>query len=573
MNGIRAAALLAVATATAFPGASLAKGGGHYTYHYYSVPVYRNYTLPGQAVITPYEVTDAPLAAADGVLVKGQVVARHTLQVVDAIVTDAPFKGAHRDVPAGTVLVRMNLAPVSIALLDMVLPSKGHIWCDVRPTGRFLFPDQYDCFSDDQEDGQLKTLWSGRSEGRFAPFDYGRAEKGQPLPAGIPYHHATREQRPTILVGYRYCDGDGIASPPRFALALAPDPARDAWPHVGECAFGIWPDKAQPSRVKVDVVTLVVEKGPPGAETEPTLRYHVEDRAPAGPLATLVQTAGLRPAPPPPPQIAPPVAGNAPPAVPRPVGPGVFAVPSPQLHPPSLPPPVVLGPSTGAALLRAGPPHVNEGVARVGQILASMPVRHGLTGVLENQIRPGLMWRSDTAVEVGQPVFGIPTRVAGQAAIVWCAPRTKPGEKDWDTACFLPDTGGHLWIPHRKPALLPWDSLYSLSQTGSVSSAPSVRREPVEFPPMTLSLQLAEIKPDPKVPGGAICGVDVMIDWGGTPEKMRHINYTVPPSGGWATAFTLSVRITPNADATEVTVSTPPPVVTLPATAQPPSKQ
>jgi hypothetical protein len=165
-----------------------------------------------------------------------------------------------------------------------------------------------------------------------------------------------------------------------------------------------------------------------------------------------------------------------------------------------------------------------------------------MTGTLQNRIKPGMMWKPDTAVEVGQPMFGIPSR---DGSVVWCAPRQQ-ADKTWDTACFLPAGGGaYWWIPHRKPALLPFESLYSLSQTGPASSSPSVARGPVSLPEMELSYVLVGVKPAAKTDAAPTYEVDLMADWGEGPQKVRTLRYGMKPDGAKYRFFNMVLKLTP----------------------------
>jgi len=434
------------------------------------------YTPKGEQVQTPMEVTDAPVAFAEGDMKRGDVIARHTLRARDAIVLEASLKGKWNEFPAGSVFVRVN---------GKRLKKDARIWCDITNHHRLLWPQRGDCVEDVDGDGKVDNLWLGDSETHFLGWGPNGVSTADALPAPVPYRAARPEERPTVVLGYRYCDGDGVAGPPRFALALQrPDDAK--WPQVGACMFGIWPDSADHSKVKLDSLMVEVKPNPGGG-----LHYKVTTRIPPlpladllvlGPVLTLAPPAPPAPSPPmlvvPPP---PPVAGAAPPPM--------LVVPPPPAPP--APPPLAVPVPRREPFVATGPVDVAPGPVYPGQPLLTLPVKHAITGRLQNRIAPGMMWSSDTAVEVGEPVFGVPTTSGGT---IWCAPRIKPGQTIYDTVCFLP---GGTWMPHRRPALMP-ELLQVTGAAGYSRTVATVEPGPISLPPMTLILSLGSVKPDPK---------------------------------------------------------------------------
>jgi hypothetical protein len=185
-----------------------------------------------------------------------------------------------------------------------------------------------------------------------------------------------------------------------------------------------------------------------------------------------------------------------------------------------------------------------SGPVREGEVLATLPIRHAFTGTLENRIRPGLMWRLDSPVEVGQPVFGLTGKGWGGDGIVWCAPRLKDGV--YDTACLLPEGDSYFWIPHREPALLPSPAaINSLSQTGGVSSAPSVKQEPVKLPPMTIRFVLAQVRPRSASDPTLVYDVDAQVDWGEGGKSFRHLTFQLAPDGGYVNLLGVVLHLKP----------------------------
>jgi hypothetical protein len=470
-------------------------GGGHTT-----VVVVPGSSGPYAPVGTPaamdLELTDAPMAAAEGDVRRGEVIGRQQIRAEDAVVLDAAIKGEHRDVPAGTVLARVSYAG-------------GSLWCDTRGGYRLLFADQYDCF--EGSDGTLKRHWSGHTMIRFLGFGPSGVQRIGALPAPVPYHRATPEQRPTAAIGWRLCADDGVRGPPRFALVVSGLGQADGWPEIGGCVFGVWPDRNDPSVVDLGGLRLQASALPAGG-----YHYRLLGRIKAGPIQALVADS-------------PPLAIE---------GQRVWRR-------------AAMRPYEGDAMVVTGPAKVALGSFTTGQTFLTAPVRHGITGVLQNRISPGLMWKSDTPVEVGQPVFGMPSA----EGMVWCAPR-RSAETGWDTACFLPYAPGfYWWIPHRMPALMPYDSLYSLSQTGPVSSGPSVLRGPVDLPPMTVSLMLGDVKLPDKPGRLPEYDVDVMVDWGQGAQRARRMRMDLGPAGRQLNIFGVRLRLKPGPDPVALVVS------------------
>ena len=471
-----------------------------YTYTYNSTGPYAPKGEPAAAAL---EIVDAPATAVEGDLHKGDIIARRQVRAYDAVVLDAPVQGAVGLIPAGAVLVRVNYQ------------KGGAAWCDISPGFRLMRANMYDCL-EDQDGGVFKRRSTGYSATRFQGFERSGLVRGDPLPTPAPFHRATPAESPIGQIGYRYCNGDDVSGPPRFAVTISPLGQVDSWSYRGECAFGVWTKAGDRSAVDVDGLSAIFTTSPDGG-----LRYRFDSRLPAGMAPTLSSTGS-----------ADPVTASRP-------GPAAGSL--------------VEAGGDHTMVLSGAPPTIINGQFGIGQSFARAGVRHGVTGVLQNQIRPGMMWRADTPVEVGQPVFGI---VTDDRQIIWCAPRIKPGQTRYETACFL-TTKPMWWIPHREPALMPWESLYSLSQTGSLSSVPSVIRRPITLPPMTLTLVLAEVRPPRHEGGPWIVGVDWTIDWGDGPQRFRRINYETPPAGPGIDFFGTPLRFRPTADGAAIVVNEP----------------
>jgi hypothetical protein len=176
-------------------------------------------------------------------------------------------------------------------------------------------------------------------------------------------------------------------------------------------------------------------------------------------------------------------------------------------------------------------PAVTTGIVNKGASFFSVGVKHGVTGVLKGQVVGHGWFLSDKPLPIGQQVYGIPMAGSGGEGIVWCAPRSEPGEggrAHWTAVC-LPhnDANQFAWIV-ANPALMTLDLSWPYGLP-HVASEPIVDRRPVVFPPMTLSY--------------AFDGwnkqhwfiVDVQIDWGEGPQTLRSI--AVPPAADGAASL------------------------------------
>jgi hypothetical protein len=435
------------------------------------------------------------------------------------VVLDAPVEvGVQRKLEAGTVLVK-------------VVSEKGAVaWCDTGHFVGFLAHNRVQCLADGSGQGRFDRSMLGWTFMGFMGLEAATTlSDGLALGAAAPYHHAKPEERPTAMVGYRYCDGDGVVGPPRFSFTVSEFGKPEGFTPFGACTYGVWPNVADKSVVDVDGLTLKVSTAPGATpDAKPVVSYQLQGRRAPGPIARLTGGAGLRL------EAVAVAASGAPPEPPRPV-------------------------TTDVAVVFAGRPTAHQGPVSVGQALLTAPVKHATTGVLQNRITIKLMlFGSDTPLEVGQPMFGIP--ILNSDKIIWCAPRKAPraaarapGASAWDTACLTPIAGTEAvaWRPHRNPALLPWDSLYG-GTAGDASSSPSVERKPIDLPPMTLAFTVSGVKPDPTTPGAEIFSIDWMLDWGEGPQKVRTIRYRVTAQGAYYAFLGLRIKLALGADPTQM---------------------
>ena len=458
------------------------------------VPAPAPWSPRGEPASMALDVLDAPVAGTEGDIAKGGVLGVHAVRARDVLVTDSVIKASQGDIPAGALLVRVDRG------------DKAILWCDIYRGAKLPWATRtrFNCLEDRGDTGKFNFQWAGDTQVRFLAFYPSGAFPIGALTEPAPYHHATPEQRPTARIGYKYCDKATATSPPRFAVVVSDLGKTEGWAQTGYCAFGVWPNPAEPGRITVDRLALSISPLATGG-----LHYRLENRIPAGPITDLVSSAGVTP-----------------------VGSGPSAeTPLPE------------------PLVATGPVILHQGLLRVGETLFSATVKHGLTGTLQNRIHPGLMWRPEPPLEVGQALFAIPDE---EGRIAWCAPRLQEDHKTYQTSCLMPH---QVWMPHRTPALLPYAPTFNYSQMGGTNSDPSVAPGPIDLPPMTLSWVLAEITPSAKPGEGGLYRIDVMVDWGQGPEKVYRRNYRLSASGQNEEMLGARFKLSPGPDGSTLVVT------------------
>lgn len=412
---------------------------------------------PGAPAFIPAEIApDAP-EAMSGVAKRGDVVARHTVRAQESVVLTADVRGKHREVPAGTPLALAVLDPVFEELNgSAAIPTdpKRRAWCDVRPTGRMTF-GSLDCFQDADGDGRFDAHFTGAAETAYFGFSL---ERLVPEPAvsvaGATYRVAADGERASTRVGYAYCGGglDG-AAPPRFSTALPVH--KESWEgtFVTQCRFGVWPNEADKTAVRVDRLNL--RTSPEGEG----LRFEVLDRLPAGPVSRLAPGA--------------PVVM----AAERKSRPDQMEELVAQFREP-------------VVKLTAAPAVVPS--VKKGEAFLTAPAVHGVTGVLQNEVKPLGLFASGL-LPVGTKVYGVPMLGDGAAGVVWCAPSSKPDSKGrvrWSAMCLPSDGLGHRWIASYTPLLaryLTWTNSTSLATPPVVA-----RTDVAPVPGMTFAYRFIE---------------------------------------------------------------------------------
>lgn len=476
-------------------------GGGHaggrtftYTFSYGTggANVFGNSGPAGMAVQMPIELTAAAPTVVEGDIRRDDVIAQHTVRVVEARVLLQAVDSGH-PVPAGTVLAKLtgvNGAPV--------------VWCDIR--GRYddgwrAPHNLHVCLSESTPgSGRFDQAWVGESASDFLGIERSAIRDAKPLSAPAPYRAARQEELPTGLLGYRWCEGDGVSGPPRFAVAVTLP--GQAWATGGPlgCAFGIWPNDGDHAHVDIDGVTLTVQPG----QNAQTLHYSFAGRIPAAAVLSPLEPGA-------------PVRGVG--QSPTPKERQAAREANAHLQ-------MLIPDPDGAAPKAVGGP-IDQQTA-----FFSAGVRHGITGVLRNKIS-GSGYLSRWPLPVGQKVFGMLATGPAGVQIVWCAPilQAHPYPRNapkWQSVC-LPNNGWtHEWLQNI-PGVFPQNLMLG---SGTDASTPTVDRREVTILPMTLSLRYGGFDPKSRE-----VTVLMMLDWGEGPIAVRRL--TSPLEADGAAAFHL----------------------------------
>ena len=478
-------------------------GGGHYVY----IPIYipggqgwAHPARPNPQVDLPLELIDAPVEATEGVIGLHLAIARHTIRAEEAIVVDQPIEGGRRPIPAGTALAKVYMT---------VSGKRTELWCDMRRyTG--LGTSHFECFSDSARSRKLDNKWSSLTSDEFFGFggDEEIKDRGR-MQSPVSYHAAKPEERPTGQIGYEWCGGDAVTRPPRFEVSASFSGGFWEESETHACPFGDWTDAGK-TTVTVDAISIEVKPGP----KPNTLAYKVKGRIAPMLIAHLEPGGPIRP---------------------REVAEELAAAEKAMLM--------------EQALMPMGTPaSVASGEIAPGQVIYSLSVKHGATGVLANAVWLGkytLFGQApppDTpSLKAGQIVYARRVTDSQTVHTVWCAPR-KSGSEGWtDAVCFPNDGTGYVWI-EAKPALLVGD-LTIPAQLRNYATPPIVTRQPVDLPPLTLSYVLRAWNKDS-------AKIDGQVDWGEGPQTFKSYVLKVGVDGAVALPVTSGrVAIRPGATA------------------------
>jgi len=457
------------------------------------------------------EITSEPPTQMEGDLKSGDVIARHLVRAVDAIVLLEPVVKQNGDtIPAGVALAQVSFAAIG---------AHPTIWCDVRPNHRLLFANQHDCFEDTLSSGHLDKVWASNSQDSFAGLPVsGVGTRIDLLPHSAAYRPARPEERPTAILGLKFCDGDNVSSPARFALALAIVDGAEFKPTAGDCRFGVWANPADKTTVSVDQLTLTLTpSNAPGV-----FHFKVAGRLEPRALGWFAFDS--------------PLEGrddSATPTAPAPPKPIFTALDQPQ---------IVLG--------QAG----------LKQAFVTQRVKYATTGVLQNEVHPtgGLLWPQESTLGYGQPVFGVSGAARGGDGIAWCA--TKKIQTEYRTDCLFPTGAGYVYESARKPYLAPSvKSLLGDTPVGPVNSDPTVTQDPTALPTMSESLSLVSVAPLSETDKSLVYHIGIDLDCGYGPQTMHEEAYVLPPEGEIVHLLGVTLLLKPGSQPDTLQVQSAPP--------------
>ena len=399
--------------------------------------------------VTPTEVVEAVPASArgtvgkDGVLPVGTIRARHAARLSQSA------GGVPADVQLFGAVLRG--APDTSALPD---DAAMVAWCDSREPGTFG-RGAITCFRDKDGDGAFdESMYAMATLGAHALAWSPIIVRGD-MVAPVAYERVARDEVETRQIGYRRCQRGR-----RFASVVMRHDGK--WPSANGCNFG---REAQDGTYRIDAVTVRI-----GADDENALSYEIIDPLPQD--ALYVEKIGA------PFQVADAAKTKAERVV------------------------------DGLKSIMAQPGLVADGALTIGSVgdvfskgdvLVSIPVRHGTTGRVRNRIKPRGLLTFGKAIEPGDPVFAVGLLSAAdllseRADVTWCAPRRDAAagpEAKWNTVC-LPKS---RWV-QTSQELYPTQISYAQNGT-SYAAVPDVEREEVDIDMgLTLSVSLARWRED-----------------------------------------------------------------------------
>ncbi|KQY34663.1 hypothetical protein ASD38_21115 [Caulobacter sp. Root487D2Y] len=478
----------AIAGLVSLTGAGGAVAGTYYQPLIYGAPpIVYTYGAAGENARMPMSLTDTAPTAVEGEVSKDGVIAQHLLRVDQARVLTSLVQGRFREIPAGTALARVEVAGSA----NLV------VWCDLRANTKWNSRGAFECLTDTKGAGAFDQGWAGVSDYYFAAAGFNVVSSPRTLTSKGTWREAKPEEHPTLLLGYKWCDGDGAAKPARFARALQASGDK-RWFVPGACASGATAPLGGGSFDLPPLKVATSAGAAPGA-----LHYKVEGRLPPAPL------------------LQPVLSGLA----------DLSAPPAPKIDRAVAPPAAEL--SLKPLVPAGAPPVVVAGDIAKGQPFFTVGVRHGVTGVLKQEVR-GKGWFFDKALPVGQPVYGVPMAGASATGLVWCAPRQddKPKGKSptrWAAACLPQNATQANWVEAQTAMMSVNLSWFYGSRT---TNALDVERGPIDLPPMTLSYVFAGWSEQ-----GSLM-LEVRLDWGEGPQLLRALR-VAPGADGVVTVKTM----------------------------------
>jgi hypothetical protein len=89
---------------------------------------------------------------------------------------------------------------------------------------------------------------------------------------------------------------------------------------------------------------------------------------------------------------------------------------------------------------------------KVGDVIATLPVRYRLTGVLHQTTEKASLIGATQSLPAGTPVFGVAMQNWEGKDVVWCAPAPRSGAgMAWKSICFPKVNGARRWIEVTEP--------------------------------------------------------------------------------------------------------------------------
>jgi hypothetical protein len=160
-------------------------------------------------------VTETPIAPAEGMLRRDEVVAVHELQADrGAVLLENAARGVASS-QAGDVLVAINAG------------ARAHLYCDIGGR-RALAGGFVPCFEDQDGDGRLETRYLGSTRWDAPTTFLMLAAPDTIEPAA--YREAETHERPIVRLGFDPC---ALGRRPTFKLVISTEPGH--WSGGGRC--------------------------------------------------------------------------------------------------------------------------------------------------------------------------------------------------------------------------------------------------------------------------------------------------------------------------------------------------
>ncbi|MBR9824741.1 MAG: hypothetical protein GYB36_02925 [Alphaproteobacteria bacterium] len=393
------------------------------------------------------EITDAPLEAAEGLADSGDVIAIHQLRARFGVTLEADIEARHRELEAGHVLALMVIGAQPNAIEYPPHPD-NRVWCDLRVTGRMASFGNVDCFMDLDDDGRFEFMFTGEPRETYTSLTLGQLNGQTPIDPPIAYSPADGQDLPSGQLGFRLCNGDFETGHPRFSPVLRPDGGR--FEVAQACPFGrpIEPveDNDSDANLQIDRMQIAYS-----VQSDDEISYRVVSRLESGPVYVNRSGEAVLPA----------------------------AEAGTNLQRQA----ARIAELAGRPLYATGPAQFTYGLRGDDEAFARIPVRHGITGRLSNEVSRG-GWFGGGSLPIGTPVYGLPftsgglsfaNRTPGQ--MMWCAPIDE-GD-GWDVVC-LPRVGqATYWYSPYNPFFA---QAISFSTDTPRASTPDVERAEIDLP-------------------------------------------------------------------------------------------